>query len=183
MSVDELFNPAGEPDMFPEDRKPGPLNVEFGAGGNRPAGYICHDIEVDITKKLPYADNSVDKIRAEHVFEHISPPDGLRFLDECMRILKPGGKLRLCVPAVDRIMQRYWLVGEEDNERRTHLRDIILNHGHLAVHTRMSLSAMLDAAGFSYTHGELKRDENDGHWKVIGEEKDDIETCRIEAIK
>lgn len=43
-----------------------------------------------------WADNSVDGIHSSHFIEHL--PDQKQFLDECYRILKPGGFLRLCVP-------------------------------------------------------------------------------------
>lgn len=43
-----------------------------------------------------WADNSIDGIHSSHFIEHL--PDQKKFLDECIRILKPNGFLRLCVP-------------------------------------------------------------------------------------
>lgn len=144
--------------------------IEFGAGGNRPDGWTCHDAEVDITKPLPYEDNTVDKIRAEHVCEHITGPEFLRFLDECYRILKPGGRLRLCMP----VMTNLSLV---------ECRDIITNHGHLCAYNPQLINTFVHVAGFRKGQEFAPRNDTDGHWRVIGKEKDDKETYRCEAIK
>ena len=54
------------------------------------------DKVVDLTKPLPFADNSVDHIYLAHVFEHVfNWPDTLK---ECHRILKPGGTVFIKVP-------------------------------------------------------------------------------------
>ncbi|MDB4676922.1 methyltransferase domain-containing protein [bacterium] len=43
------------------------------------------------TTSLPVADDLIDLIISYDVFEHVSQPD--RMLDECWRVLKPGGKV------------------------------------------------------------------------------------------
>lgn len=152
------------------------VNVEFGCGGNRLPGWLCHDIEVDITKPLPYDNDSVDNIRAEHVCEHVSGPEFLRFLDECWRILRPGGKVRICMPTIvkKRVFQQLPL---------GHVRDLILNHGHLAAYDGAIIETFLLASGFTDLCIGLDRDGNDHHYKVIGAFRDDLETCRCEAFK
>ena len=45
----------------------------------------------DLNKKLPYKDNSFSYIKAKCVLEHLKNP-GL-FVEECFRVLKPGGKI------------------------------------------------------------------------------------------
>lgn len=155
------------------------LKVEFGCGGNHLPGWVWHDLEgdgVDIRNPLPYADGVVDCIRAEHVCEHISGPEFLRFLDECHRILKVGGVLRLCMPVLDAF-------GEEKIMTRDHARDLILNHGHQAAYTANLMLYYLMAAGFIDLRGDFPIDDTDGHWKVISREKDNLETYRVEAVK
>lgn len=44
----------------------------------------------------PWADNSWNRIVAEHVFEHLE--DMEQTLRECARILRPGGRLQVVVP-------------------------------------------------------------------------------------
>jgi predicted SAM-dependent methyltransferase len=159
------------------------INVEFGCGGNRLPGWIGHDIAidgVDITKPLPYDNDSVDNIRAEHVCEHVSGPDFLRFLDECYRILKPGGYIRLCMPVLDNY-------GNWDRHgrrmSRQHARDLVLNHGHCAAYTGELMRMYVSIAGFDGILIGSMRDETDQHWKAIGKEKDDLETYRLSVFK
>lgn len=55
------------------------------------------DVYADI-RTLHYEDNSVDEIRARHVFEHFSRQEALRLLLEWRRWLKPMGLLHLETP-------------------------------------------------------------------------------------
>ena len=60
----------------------------------------AHDREIkhDLTGPLPYANDSVAKIQAQDVLEHL-PFEKVPFvLDEIYRVLKPGGTFRLSVP-------------------------------------------------------------------------------------
>lgn len=149
------------------------LQVQFGSGGNQLAGFNNHDAEVPIEGLLPYAEKTVDFVFAEHVVEHVHPQRALRFFMNVLRILKPGGTFRVCVPILDRI------VAKGDLE---HARDLVFGHGHEMVYSFRSLHSMLLAAGFSDAVIS-KRKEIDGHWRVIGVEKDDLETLRMEATK
>ncbi|HYZ73770.1 MAG TPA: methyltransferase domain-containing protein [Chthoniobacterales bacterium] len=54
------------------------------------------DAECDLTKDLPFADESFDTILLSDVLEHIPTPGRLWW--EMRRLLKPGGKLLLNVP-------------------------------------------------------------------------------------
>ena len=63
--------------------------------------------EHDVTKGLPYADNSFDAIYHSHVLEHLGPEQGRGCLAECFRVLKPGGVLRVVVPDLEQIAQLY----------------------------------------------------------------------------
>lgn len=148
------------------------LKLNLGAGGNTLDGFENHDIEVDISRPLPWDENSVAFILAEHVWEHVSPPEGLKCLEECRRILKPGGTLRLCVPVVGVHL------------KREHARDLIVGHGHQQALDQNIVITMLWAAGFELPNIKVTgRKDCDGHFRVIGKELDDIETFRCEAMK
>lgn len=148
-----------------------PLKVQFGSGGNRLPDFENWDNEVLIERNLPYGDNTVDFVLAEHVAEHVSGPHVLHFFEEVYRILKPGGVFRVCIPVLDRL-------------ERSAAKDIIRHHGHLTIWNTDLIGKVLWSAGFDMTAISMTgRKECDGHWKVIGEEKDSRETARFEAIK
>ena len=41
---------------------------------------------------------SIQKIYSSHFFEHLSYREGQKLLDECLRVLVPGGTCSICVP-------------------------------------------------------------------------------------
>lgn len=53
---------------------------------------------LDLRKRLPFDDNSVDAIYAGELWEHFEIGDARRLTHECYRVLKTGGVLRVCVP-------------------------------------------------------------------------------------
>lgn len=54
---------------------------------------------IDIgTDRLPFDDNSVDKIIANHVLEHIRPEDIGQVFREVNRVLRPGGEFTGVMP-------------------------------------------------------------------------------------
>jgi SAM-dependent methyltransferase len=111
-----------------------------------------------------------DFIFCEHCVEHVIAADCLRFMDECHRILRPGGVLRLCVPILDNITDT------------AHARDLVLGHGHCVVFNAGNMFRLLCLAGFKSVI-VTGRATCYSHWKVIGMEKDDLETLRVEAAK
>jgi predicted SAM-dependent methyltransferase len=59
---------------------------------------ILTEKDQDITAPLKFNDNSVNAIFTEHVIEHVNLCQGIFFLKEAFRILKPGGILRTVAP-------------------------------------------------------------------------------------
>lgn len=61
----------------------------------------CEGVDVvhDLTKfPYPFKDGSVDGIFSSHFVEHLDGFERAKFMDECYRILKMGGKMRLIHP-------------------------------------------------------------------------------------
>ncbi|GAA0908170.1 methyltransferase domain-containing protein [Pseudonocardia zijingensis] len=82
-----------------------PVALDIGAGGQ--AQYpenlgvdlrADRDVAVraDVSRPLPFADGCVDRIYAVHVLEHLI--DYLGLVEECHRLLRPGGILHLMSP-------------------------------------------------------------------------------------
>lgn len=61
----------------------------------------------DVRNGLPYEDNSVDYIYSEDFFEHLTRREGLAFLKECKRVLKPNQPLRIATPDLEAKLKRY----------------------------------------------------------------------------
>ena len=60
-------------------------------------------VQLDLVRRLPYGDNSVDAIYSSHTFEHLYHTDALALMRECHRVLRPGGVLRLALPDAERM--------------------------------------------------------------------------------
>lgn len=56
---------------------------------------------------LPYADASLDEIFAGHLIEHLTPVEARECLEECRRVLVPGGRLGVVVPDTREVVKRY----------------------------------------------------------------------------
>jgi len=66
-----------------------------------PASYV--DVVTNLNHKFPFEDNSYDMVLAMEIIEHVHSP--FFFLEECFRVLKPGGKLILTTPHAPSIIQ------------------------------------------------------------------------------
>lgn len=68
-----------------------------------PAGVV----RLDVTKSLPYEAGSVDAIYSSHFVEHLTRDEADRFFREALRVLRPGGILRLAVPDLQLAAREY----------------------------------------------------------------------------
>jgi predicted SAM-dependent methyltransferase len=66
------------------------------------------DFLLDFTRPLPFADECLDGVFCEHVFEHFTQDDGERLARELKRCLRPTGTLRIIVPDAERVMRAYF---------------------------------------------------------------------------
>ncbi|MBN2423829.1 MAG: methyltransferase domain-containing protein [Calditrichaceae bacterium] len=62
---------------------------------------------LDVTKGLPFKENTVDCIFSSHFFEHISYYNVKKLLSECYHVLVPGGTLRIIVPDLQKLIEKY----------------------------------------------------------------------------
>ncbi|HEY0003244.1 MAG TPA: methyltransferase domain-containing protein [Pyrinomonadaceae bacterium] len=132
--------------------KPGWLNVDIARGEHV-------DIVWDLRRPLPFANDSCAAIFSEHVIEHLSRDDAERLVQECQRVLQPGGVLRISTPDAGRFLRAY--ADEDEFLRhpgftepiRTPLDRInqMMREGgqHLWAYDAPSLLLLLSRAGFS----------------------------------
>jgi predicted SAM-dependent methyltransferase len=73
-------------DMFPADE------------GVRKANFL---------RGIPLASGSADVVYHSHVLEHLELDAARDFLKECLRVLRPGGIIRVVVPDLEQIVREY----------------------------------------------------------------------------
>ncbi len=91
------------------------VKVHLGSGPNILPGWINVDYEpdfnpevvADLSQAFPFEDQSVDYIHSEGVLCQFNLSTGQHFLNECYRILKPGGVMRLLTPDLQRLLAAY----------------------------------------------------------------------------
>lgn len=89
--------------------------LQLGSGSNALTGWLNTNyypksdkvVHVDATKKFPFTDKTFDYIYNEHMFEHITINQGIDMLNECYRVLKPGGILRIVTPDFQFLLDLY----------------------------------------------------------------------------
>lgn len=122
----------------------------------RQNGYVFR--QLDVTKGLPYDDNSVDIIYTSHFLEHLTREEGLSFLKECFRVLKPNGIIRIAVPDARLLCQKYLSgeimeyrhvnVGVEGAKDGAEALFHLLLAGHKTIYDFEALKVALEKAGF-----------------------------------
>src|SRR3974377_1648674 len=56
---------------------------------------------------IPFASGFADAVYHSHVMEHIPRDAVTEFQKEILRVLKPGGIQRVCLPALEQLVQAY----------------------------------------------------------------------------
>ena len=108
---------------------------------------------VDLTKPLPFADDSVAAVFSSHVFEHLFRDEIVRLIAEVHRVLVPGGVCRVVVPDLEKVVAAY---DPEAPERflssmfEADTRAAVKN-GHHWGFTGASLKKLFEAGGFATT--------------------------------
>src|SRR5215471_18726519 len=84
------------------------IKISLGTGDHTRPGWLNTDYEplnkeivfVDVTKRFPFPEQSVDFFHTEHMIEHVPLSSAQFFMNECYRTLKPGGKIRIATPDI-----------------------------------------------------------------------------------
>jgi len=101
-----------------------------------------------------YPDNIFDAITMSHVVEHLHKP--IATLQECYRILKPGGRIVIITPNTESMAHKrfkeFWM--PLDTPR------------HLNLFTSMSMTLAVERAGFRIEEGYCAADGAAGFWSL-----------------
>src|SRR6266576_6947071 len=75
---------------------------------NIDVGYVNPHVQIhDVRKGLPFLDDTFDVVYHSHLLEHLPRESALPFSQECYRVLKRGGIIRVAVPDLERIARLY----------------------------------------------------------------------------
>lgn len=120
--------------------------------------FVRHDVRLGLPE---YKTGSVDLIFSAHFLEHLAYREGLAFLRECRRVLKPDGAMRIVVPDALALMTAYKSEGgfnlsqyDEINEGCANAKEpaaklwSLLHEGHQACYDQEMLMSVLDDSGF-----------------------------------
>lgn len=69
--------------------------------------YFPADVVLDLRFGLPLPDHSVEYIYSEHLVEHMPLEGALALFNECHRVLRTGGRMRVATPDLADIVRDY----------------------------------------------------------------------------
>ena len=123
--------------------------IVVGTSGVFEPGWIPTDIEylnllrADDWRQF-FTEGSIAAILAEHVWEHLTPQQGLQAAQVCHRYLRAGGRLRIAVP-------------DGCHPDPAYLRQVMVNgtgagaNDHKVLYTHETMTRLLERAGFTVT--------------------------------
>jgi predicted SAM-dependent methyltransferase len=162
--------------------------LHIGCGDNVLDGWLnsnyypdpSHIIHLDATESFPLGNNEFDYIFSEHMIEHIPYEDGLLMLNECFRILKPDGRIRISTPNLLFLVDLYnpdksdlqleyikWATDRFIPNVGAHEDTYVINNfvrdwGHSFIYDEKALRLSLEKAGFTnITKCELNQSDSD----------------------
>ena len=141
----------------------GQVRLHLGSGGNNLPGWINvdlvgarADVAWDLRHPLPFPDRVADAVFLEHVLEHMTVAEGMSVLRHALRVLVPGGVIRVGVPDAGLYARSY--AGDERTidelrpgrpTRMLALGEVFQEHGHVSAWDGETLALVVDAVGFT----------------------------------
>ena len=132
-------------------------------------------VHMDATKPTNLEDGVVDFIVSSHMIEHLDWNEGLIFLKECYRILKPTGVIRISCPDIQKLCQLYLdnrLQEFDELNVVSRLKPVqsyklwsLIFDGHKIAHDWQSLLTLGTLAGFKVERKQF----NEGNEKILSE--------------
>jgi len=157
------FRRRAAADRFPRHG----LKLHLGSGKVRLEGWINIDLEeradlnLDIRAGLPFPDGAARLVYNEHVIEHITVGEAEQCLRDWLRVLEPGGVLRVATPDLGYLVERYGSGAWRDQEwlrlpeygfigTRAEMMNVAFRWwGHQYLYDSEELERRLTAAGFT----------------------------------
>jgi predicted SAM-dependent methyltransferase len=139
---------------------PGWLNSDYHPESDR-------ELYLDVRRPFPFEPSTFEYVYCEHMIEHLTPAQAAFMLRECVRVLRPGGRLRLATPNLVFLIEMYrgqksllqtrylaW-AAQSSGLPADEADDVyLINHfvrawGHRFIYDEKSLRRAMERAGFS----------------------------------
>lgn len=194
------------------------LNLQIGCAQHIIPDWLNTDVKpifkgaiyLDASKKFPLPNNTFNYVFSEHTIEHLGYQEGTGMIKECFRILKPGGRIRMATPDLQKILEidanaaksptqeKYirWITDNFINSDHVYLESLVVNNaftnwGHNFIYDEKTLTKILKDTGFVKIERQCvgkSKDENlvnlEFHGKIIGDEEINVyETMVLEGLK
>jgi predicted SAM-dependent methyltransferase len=124
------------------------------------------DLPWDLARPLPFKPGTVDAIFHEHLLEHLTYEQGVELHRRCLRLLKPGGVLRIGVPDAGVVLQGYAMASPGDAgpwpTPLARVASLTYDSGHKSMYDAETLELSCMSAGFvragvcAFGEGELQ---------------------------
>lgn len=116
------------------------------------------DLVWDLLRCVPFENDSVDFIFTSHLLEHFTLQEGQSLLDECHRVLKYCGCMRIVVPSIEKAIQLYqsgwqkehWIKKNGITSAAQFVNAYFKFWGHQYIYDKNELFNALDQGGFRF---------------------------------
>jgi predicted SAM-dependent methyltransferase len=158
---------------------------------------------LDAREPFPFADGTFDYIFSEHMIEHITYLEARTMLAECYRAMKPGSRIRIATPDLEKLARLY--ESPRDERQQKYIDDVIstwrldydsrevgvvvnniFGFGHCFIYDRATLAETMERAGFTDLVQCQPGQSSDPNLRAIDAHSNDyisFETLVLEAAK
>jgi len=188
--------------------------LQLGSGAKLLEGWLNTDCSlvfpapcfVDVTRTFPLKEGVCDYVFTEHLLEHLTFKEGQNLLRESLRVLKPGGRIRVACPDLQKIVGLYGTPKTESQMQyikhsvdnavgipRVYSECFVINNamrswGHKFLYDRPTLRMAMELAGFDDVKGCEAGESDDPELQGLesrgpGYEAKAFETMVMEGIK
>lgn len=190
------------------------VKLQLGTGANLLNEWFNTDIApssdvffLDSTKHFPFENATFHYIFSEHHLEHLTYEEGFLTLRECLRVLKPEGKIRIATPSLETLISLYTPTPNDLQLRYIQfitnmflpevqsfnpafvINNAFHNWGHKFLYDRLTLKKAMEEVGFLAINSTIPGESSDEqlrgiekHGQFIGnDEINEFETMVLEG--